>query len=238
MDSLKLEIFLSDSLDRELSEYKILEYIKRCRESFNRNKLYPELAELRLITSRLETIVEQRNYIRIQLPKRVRGTFSIGSEPEFVNEHVDAKNSVYNPEDLIEWALPKLHGIIEEGLIIYDFVMQNLRVEAVGDIPSYKDEGYFLIPDNRKSILLINQYECSVGYAADKQLRAIQTRLIRSIPLELITKSALEIKEDLLRSINFIKNPPVFYFKTDLDFDFAQTILPIAKKKLISAITI
>jgi len=237
METLKIETFLNQSTDRETNEYKILNFLKQCREKFNRNKLYPELAELRMIAAKLEAIVEQRNYLKVQLPRKVKGTYVKGDNYEY--EDTNGKDdSTQKFNDLVDWALPKIYSTIEEGLIIFDFVMQNLSIEAVGELPAYKDEGYILIPDNKKSLLLINQYQASATYKAGKQIRVVQTKLLRAIPMVLVTKTPEELKEDLLNCIDNIKNPAVYVFKTDLDFDFVQTILPIAKRKLVSAISV
>ena len=198
MESLKIETFLTQYTDRETNEYKILNYLKRCKEKFNKNKLYPELAELRMIATKLEAIVEQRNYLKVQLPRKVKGTFVKGNNYECIEDTPGTEDSEQKLSDLVDWALPKIYSTIEEGLIIYDFVMQNLSIEPVGEIPAYKDEGYMLIPDNKKSVLLINQYQASATYRSGKQIRVVQTRLLRSIPQALITKTPEELKEDLI----------------------------------------
>ena len=213
METLKIETFLNQSTDRETNEYKILNYLKQCREKFNRNKLYPELAELRMIAAKLEAIVEQRNYLKVQLPRRVKGTYVKGSNCELIEDTPGTEDSAQKFDDLVDWALPKIYSTIEEGLIIYDFVMQNLSIEPVGELPAYKDEGYLLIPDNKKSLLLINQYQASAGYTAGKQVRVVHTKLLRAIPSVLVTKSPEELKEDLLNCIDNIKNPAVYVFK-------------------------
>lgn len=237
MNNLNLEIFLSISEDREINEYRILDSLKGIQKRFNSNKLYPELAELRVLAARLETILEQNSYLKIWLPYKIK---SAGVKGREITLDTDASNELHpvktNYLDLIEWSLVQLYSLIDEGMIISNFVIQNLEIEEVGTLPSLKDEGYFFIPDNKNEILMINQYECSMGYAAQKPIRSVRTRLIKAIQFSKLNKTPLELKSELLDNSESIANPAVYYFSTDIDFDFSRTILPVAKKKLLSVI--
>ncbi|HKI79969.1 MAG TPA: hypothetical protein VKA26_15610 [Ignavibacteriaceae bacterium] len=233
MEPLNLDMFLTPPRDREISEYKILDYLKNCREEFNTNRLYPELADLRVLASRLETILEQKTYLKTSPSGKVKSTIIKGKYVSLESEEYNSENNSDECIELIEWTLDQFYSLIEEGLVIYDFVVQNLVLEPVGKIPRYKDEGYLLVPDNINSLLTINQYECSMGYAACKPIRSVKTMVLKSIPLEAHNRPPKEVKKELIKDKIILPGFSVFSCQTDLDFDFTQTILPIARKKLV-----
>jgi len=237
MSNLNLEKFLSISEDREINEYRILDSLKRIRKKFNSNKLYPELAELRVLAARLETNLEQKSYLKVWIPNKIKNATVKGKEITLDTDTLkELLPDQANNSGLIEWSLMQLYSIIDEGQIIFDFVMENIRIEEVGTLPSNKDIGYFFIPDNKNEILQVNQYECSMGYSAQKPIRSVRIGLIKSIPFSQLNKSPLELKTELLNGHGSISNPAVYNFSTDIDFDFVSTILPVAKKKLVSVI--
>ncbi len=236
MNHLTLENFISPKSDLESTQYLILSKLALYRKQFNQNKLYPALAELSNLATKLEKLFESNSETRIWLPKQISSSFI--KNKDIIYEKTEADNSVNaSPFELIKWALPLIKDTIYEGLVIYEFVSDELKVESVGPLPLYKDEGYFIVPDNKKSILIINKYECSIFSSGQLPLKSLKTKLLRAIPSVMVTKSPEEMKEDLLTHFKELKNPAVYICKTDLDFPFAETIFPIAKRKLMSIIS-
>lgn len=45
-----------------------------------------------------------------------------------------------------------------------------------------------------------------------------------------------KIKEELIKERNDLQNPATFFLDTELDFPFTETIMPVAKRKMISHI--
>ena len=235
MNPLTLESFFSSDTDWELNQFKILGGIKEYRSDFNKKKLYPSLANLIKLSSVLDEILKQKVNLDKSFPKELKGFDLINQRIVF--ESLDELSpDVEFLFKLIDWAFPFITKAIEEGTIVYDFVEKNMKIEQVGILPLYKEEGYFMIKDNVASELQIHRYECSLFSSGNEKYRALKTELIKTIKDFFIGKSPETIKYELIKENRNLPNPATFICETDLDFPFAETIFPIAKRKLMSQI--
>jgi hypothetical protein len=109
-----------------------------------------------------------------------------------------------------------------------------MKIEQVVILPLYREEGYFMIKDNIASELQVHRYECSLFSSGKEKYRALKTELIKSIGEFFIDKTPESIKHELIKENKELPNPATFICETDLDFPFAETIFPVAKRKLMS----
>ncbi len=236
MNRLTIDNFISFDPDWEISQYKILSGIKEYSAQFNKNKLYPALAELINISTRLETIVNNNSDIKLWVPKIIKS-----GEVRNRNIIYETADKLVNEKEylheLINWALPHINLLIEEGLILYEFVEENMEIAPVGHLPEFKEEGYFFIPDNLKQILIINKYECSLFSSGKKPMRSLKTRIVKTIEQSKISQSYETIKFDVMRTNRELNNQAAYICETDLEFPFAETIFPIAKSKLLAILS-
>lgn len=236
MAFLSLESFYSADRDLELNQYHILAGIKDFRNEFNKKKLYPSFTNLLNLTSQLQDIIEQKNDLEQRFSKKIK-TFDFKSN-KIIFETVDNQQQEINCLfDLIEWSLPKLKNVIEEALVIGEYVENNLKIEQVGILPIYKSEGYFIIPNNESSSVQVHKFECSLFTSDYEKYRALKTKLLKSYDKDIVRLSLDNIKLQLIKEYEDLPNPATFRCETDLDFPFAETVFPIAKRKLMTAIS-
>jgi hypothetical protein len=234
MDNLTLETFLSADKDFEMNQYKILGGIKEYHTELNKKRIYPALAELINLHSMLEEIFNNKSKLDGAFPKQVVNY-------DFKNKKIvfePVEKSPYNIEllfELIEWALPFIKNEIEEAIILYDFVEKNIKIGHVGIVPLYKDEGYFIVPDNKDSKLQVHRFECSIFSSKSEKYRSLKTKLVQETAY-LLENSPESIKLDLIKEYKDLPNPATFICDTDLDFPFNETIFPIAKRKLMARV--
>ena len=236
MTYLSLESFYAADSDFELNQYNVLAGIKEFRSEFNKKKLYPTFTNIINLTAQLQDIVQQKNDLEFKFAKKIK-SFDFKNN-KIIFESVEKEQ----PEidclfDLIDWALPKLKSVIEEALVICEYVENNLKIEQVGILPVYKSEGYFIIPNNEVASVQVHRFECSLFSSDDEKYRALRTKLLKTYDNEIIRLSLDNIKLELIREYQDLPNPATFRCETDLDFPFAETVFPIAKRKLMSAIT-
>jgi hypothetical protein len=235
MQRLTLESFLTAQADNETSQFQILARLKTYYDEFRHSRLYPALAELIDLVRTLENILQEQSGLEQRLPQALKMI-------DWQNKRLVFEPLAFQPADvervleLIRWALPHLHAAIEEGRRIYDFVDDNLYIEEVGLMPMYRQEGYAFIPENRSSLLHLLQYEVSLFTAEDQRYRTIKTRLLKSIRQQLIQRSPESLKMLLLEERRDLPNPATYQFATELDFPYAETILPVAKRKLVARV--
>lgn len=234
--TLSIDLFTSVQDDLEIRQYVILGELKKITEQFKYYKIYPFLSQLVELQKILKEITARLSDLRSEFPKRI-------SKIDWVNRTIDHEviftsgTDISAVEDLIEWALPHINQVIEEGVAIHEFVESELSVEQVGILPNYKDEGYLFVPDNQKKSLNLFRFEVSIFQSAEDQYRALKTKFLKHLEQERVKLSPNSIKLDLIRSHAELPNPATYAFATKLDFPFSHTIFPIAKRRLIQILS-
>ena len=230
--SLNLDLFTQVQSDFEMRQYKVLAALKAISKDFRNNRIYPHLSELVELKNVLADIKNRLEDLRNEFPKRIKNIDLVNKEIEHEVVFVDGSD-LSRVEDLIEWALPLIDEKIQEGIAIYEYVNEEIEVEEVGILPNYVDEGYFFVPDNEESKLLLYQYEVSIFQSAEDQYRALKTGLLKAINQGQALMSPNSIKLDLIREHKKLPNPATYSFRTQLDFPFTETVFPVVKRKLM-----
>lgn len=233
MEKLSLESILRGLEDAELGQYRVLQALKERYEQFSCNRLYPWLAELIQLGEDLQALQQRRDGMLAQLLQRLR-------EVDMQSMHMVYEPVGYEtPEfkrmmDLVTWALPLVEHAVEEGSRIYDFVDQHIRIDEVGIVPAYREEGYWFVPDLRAAILHLFRYELSIFSAPNERYRSLKTIIIESVGEGSVKRSAQSLKLEIIRKYKDLPNPATFRCEVDIDFPFAETLLPVAKRKLMA----
>lgn len=229
---LSIDLFTQVQSDLESRQYLVLAALKSMSDDFQRNRIYPHLSHLIDIHNTLSDISNRLKDLRNKFPKRIKKIDFVNQEIEHEVVFVDGSD-VRQVEELIEWALPYIKAKIEEGKTIFEFVHDEIVLEEVGIIPNYIEEGYFFVPDNEASKLLLFQYEVSIFQSAQDQYRSLKTDFLKALKQERALLSPNSIKLDLMDEYKELPNPATYAFQTELDFPFNETIFPIVKRKLM-----
>ena len=233
MSTLNLETFLTGPQDWEARQYLILQGLRDHYDRFSRNRLYPSLSELLELYVLLEGLVQKKGDIQNQLPQRLKEidleNMKLIYEPVQGNDH-DLEKAI----ELINWALPEIKKTLDEGMDIYNFVDDQITIEEVGIMPMYREEGYWFVPESRAARLHLLRYEVSLFTSAKERFRTLKTTLLESIEQATIARSLESIKLELIKKYNDLPNPATYVCETVLDFPYAETILPVAKRKLMA----
>lgn len=238
METLNLSTFIKAADDLELSKYRVLAILRKYSEFLHKNKLYPALAELISIKNELELLIEQMSLFDTEFILNLNFA-------EFFENFELEQSTKFNDTDLdivadfIRWALPEIKNSIAEGKAIFDFVDENIILNEVGVMPKNRSEGYFMIQDLKHDLLKIYKFEMSLFSTADNPLRTLKSKLVDLISLQ--TSEAynpLDIKHNLIVKFPELQNPATYYFETSIDFPFVETILPVAKRKLVRTLAI
>lgn len=234
--SLSIDMFTKVQTDYEINQYKILAALKTIREDFKKNKIYPHLSHLVELYTTLKEISNRLEDLRNDFPKRIK-------KIDFVNEVIEhevvfmEETDLSRVEELIHWALPLIQDAIEEGKAIYEYVDEEIELEEVGIVPNYIDEGYFFVPDNEESKLLLFQYEVTVFESSQDKYRSLKTGLLKELEERFAHQSPNAIKLDLISQRKELPNPATYSMHTDLYFPFKETIFPVAKRKLMKKVS-
>lgn len=232
MEKLNINTFISAASDTELSQYQVLASLKKCINLFHKNKLYPPLGELVELNHVLNTFMNRLKEFDGNLPSTLSGFDFKNRKPIFEKNSMDEKgmDSVIK---FIEWALPRIKEGLDEGKAIYDFVDENINIEEIGITPLYKDEGYFLIPDIYNNHIRVFRFELSIIVSSDVPLRSLKTSFLENLQMQFNEKTAESIKLELIKKYPDLPNPAAYNVAINLDFPFDETVLPVAKRKLM-----
>lgn len=232
---LSLDLFTKVQDDFEKRQYIILAELKKISTEFKYYKVYPHLSTLIELYRTLKDVIQRLEDLRSKFPKRIGKIDWVNQTIEHEVVFVDGTD-LSAVQDLIKWALPKIEQVIHEGISIHEYVEKELLVEHVGILPNYRDEGYFFVPDNQASKLNLFRFELSIFQSSKDQYRTLKTKYLRYIRQGRAQLTPGSIKLKLIQEDKELPNPATYAFQTSLDFPFDQTILPVAKRKLMQAI--
>ena len=139
--------------------------------------------------------------------------------------------------DLVAWVLPRVRQVLEEGTGIYDFVEEHISIGEVGIVPAYREEGYWFVPDPARGIVHLLRYEVSLFSTPQEQYRSLKTTDLGTVEEGPVRRPPEMLKLDLIRRYRDLPNPATYMCEVDIDFPFAETILPVAKRKFMAHIT-
>ncbi|MDZ4229747.1 MAG: hypothetical protein U1C53_01280, partial [Candidatus Veblenbacteria bacterium] len=119
MRELDVGLFLGVD-DIEIGQYHILSAFKVCRDGYFSKRIYPSLAKLIELKHVLEAVINGEVYLREKFPRKII-EFDVENAKVIYGPLPSASKRVQVTIELIEWALPQIQRLIEEGRAIFDF---------------------------------------------------------------------------------------------------------------------
>jgi len=232
MYHLSLELFTQPFDDLERRQYEICAAIDWLVAQFRRNQLYPALQELIGIYRTLERVLQEHEQLH---PSEQMQVLPAPDENRSVER--SQRDVLEQLFELIRWAMPRLAEAIEEGAALFDFVEENISITSVGLLPMYTSEGYVLIPEHRTCTLHVLRYTSAQIVEHGDRYRALRTTEILSLRNRGVWEAPEAVKHRLIEQYPELPNPATFACETELDFPYAETILPVAKRKLMRALS-
>ena len=215
--SITLKDFIT-ARDSEQSRLLLLNKIKLSQQNFNETKIFPEFQNLITIHENIINILSNRSGIYIK-EYAGKSDFIQGNEMKSQNN-----KDIESQFRLMEWILPYLKELLEQGRYIYEFVENNINIESIGIKSDYKKDGYLIIPDNRQKVFRILRYNCTL-------YKILKTREVDNYSWNVIIVPREFLRNYLLA--NDILNQIIYLLDTELSFPYNETISPIARRKFI-----
>lgn len=235
MERLSLELFIKAAEDPEYSKYKLLAIMEKYLDFLHHSKLYPVFSNLIEIRGLLQGIIDNKSTIDNSFPQRVIRFDLKKKKPIYDSEEIIGhdRTSIF---EFIDWAMPQIQEGVDEGRAIYDFVEKNSEIREIGIIPLYKNEGYLFISDKKSKTVNVYRYETVLFSSGKEPLRTLRTKFIAAYGNGDSEITSKELKLELTKRYPELPNPAVYFFRSEVDFPFKETILPIAKRKLMKTL--
>ena len=235
MTNIDVKKLTSCNSDWEMNQYTILSKVKEWGTSFRKNRLYPHLAESIELDKKLKDILQENLESKWWLEKELRPRFI--NNRYVVHEKAQRVTSQLNLIlSFVEWALKLNRPIKDEGIILKNFVEENIIVKSLTNEKNFRGKGYFSLEDIKKQVLNIYQYDMNWGWEDSEPIHKLNISNIRSIPLSFIDKDVAELMQEFVEYSQPLYKPMVYMFSTDLDFSYEETIYPVTEEKLLKTI--
>ena len=224
--------WLTDGLiDLEYKKYVLLAYLKNARESFDRVELYPYLSDLVFHYRNLEALQNNKSLIFEAFPKELSIDNLRNLELNY-RKIIEDDLVMQEIESIMEFALPKLRGSMEEGSSIYEFVESKCELLPVGVVPLYAREGYMFITQPPETETNVYRYQVTVYQSSSESMRGLQTEFVCTTQYDL-ANTYEQMKLSLIRQFAGLPNPAAFLVLSRMKFPYLQTLMPVAKRLLV-----
>lgn len=222
-------------IDFEYKKYTVLGYLKTVREAFGQQLLYPTLSDLVFHYRNLLSIRDHGRLLEQQFPKEI-------SKADFQKLKLSYRKMVKDDEtmlilkDVLQFAIPKFGHLLEEGKELYESIASNLELEPIGITPIRKSEGYIFMQPHRPADLRIYYYQMSIFQQGEGKLRGLHLQFLEQLRKG-IGETYEGIKIRLIREYRNLPNPATFLINAHIPCPIEESLLPIAKRKLLMHLT-
>ncbi|MCZ6703090.1 MAG: hypothetical protein O6940_08625 [Ignavibacteria bacterium] len=235
MTTLDVMKLTSSNSDWEMNQYTLLSKVKEWESNFRKNRLYPHLNESIELNNKLEEILQENLESKWWLeketrPRRVNNGYVVYKKANQVSHQL---NQLLN---FVAWALKLNRPVMQEGLILRDFIEDNMKISELDNDANYKGKGYFSLIDNKKSVVNIYLYDMKWDWQDDEPVQSLKINLMRSTPLLVLDESVEELMADFVNYSQPLYRPVAYIISNEFDFSYDETILPLAGEVLLKRI--
>jgi hypothetical protein len=221
-------------MDFEYKKYVLLAYLKNCRDQFQETKLYPPLGSLVHHYNNLHELNNSLEQLQHAFPKELKGMDFAQLKLEYQQQKSDLEhmNTVH---EIIEYALPAMREVLEEGKEIFEEVEKQIEITPLGIMPVYTQEGYLLVNEETRPDVHVFQYQHGIIVNSQENLRSLTLRYICR-EVKSLANTFEQIKIRLIERFRDLPQPATFLCISKLPYPLNETILPVTKRILLSRV--
>jgi len=235
MKTLSETWFADGYIDFELKKYTLLAYLQKITHNFDRNKLYPDLADLIFHYNNLISFKNNKANLQEQFPKKL-SSIQLEKIQLIYEQMIEDDELMKELEAIIYYSSEKMKETINTGTEIFDIVENSLNIFPVGLVPLETSEGYFLLSIGNNKAVRAYYYQLGIIRKQNEKYKSIKTEYINEW-FRSIVYTYEHIKTELLKIKKDIPNPAVFGIESKLSFPVEETTLPVAKRTLVRHIS-
>ncbi len=223
-------------MDVELKKYTLLAYLQACEAYFKSHRLYPPLSDLIRHLSNVQALGHNLESLNNAFPKSLAGINWQTMQLEF-DTYKPNEDYLAALEEIMEFANTNLHAAVEEGRSIFDEVERNVEIQPVGVMPIYNQEGYLLFQTHQHNEVWIYQYACGQVMESGQNLRGLAFTFLGK-EIKSIANTIEQMKWNLIKRYEQLPTPATFLCFCKREIPFVETLLPVAKRMMLTRVLV
>lgn len=234
MEKLSKDWITNGLVDFEYKKYVLLAYLQHVQGNFDKVKLYPFLSDL--LESYEDTLrfQKRKNLMRSGFPKEI-SRIDLEKLKVLYEELTEDSELMEQLEDIVEYALPKMKHTLNIGKEMYEQVESDLKIEPIGIMPLYTDEGYLFMELGGSKETSVYQYQVSKFSMSGQGYRSICFEFMETIKRGIgDTFEGLKLK--LIRAYKTLPNPATFLVNSRNSYPREETIMPVTKRLVLQTV--
>ena len=234
MKKLSNDWFIEGVLDFEYKKYMLLAWLQHVSKEFAEYRLYPSFSELIFHHQNLNQFLEHKNRLLQQFPSKLNL-----EEFRQMNLHFDSnvtdEGELNEIDSIINFSIPIIRDHLEDGKEIYEVIDQKLLIEPIGITPLYVKEGYILLQIHPGKEVDAFNYRIAFFENTEGNYYGISMDFLTSFRYS-ISQTYETMKRDLIRQNKLLPNPATYLLYSQAPFPVPESILPVAKRKMLTYI--
>lgn len=236
MDKLDPHWLTEGLIDFEYKKYVLLAYLKKVRQNFSVNKLYPFLSDLIDHYSNIKKLKQEKADLSGKFPKQLDLEDFLAQrlsyKPLIEDDHISQEL-----EDIMIYAIGKMQDTMKMGKEIFEIVEDNIQIIPIGIRSLYQNEGFMLIDYDKNTDLKIYRYHITVFEGPTDTYRAIHVSYLEEVKKSLSTTYE-QVRLRLVHRNKDLVNPATYLIHSKFTFPLEETMLPVAKRMLVRYVNI
>lgn len=235
MEKLSKDWITNGLIDFEYKKYILLAYLQHVKGNFDEVKLYPALSDLLERYQEALTFQKRKNLMKSGFPKEI-SRIDLEKIKVLYQEMIEDSDLMNQLEEIVEYALLKMNDTLLLGKEIYEQVEAKLKIEPIGIMPLYVDEGYVLMELGNSKQTDVYQYRVAKFSYSGEGYTSIYLDFLESIRRG-IGDTFEGIKLQLIRAYKTLPNPATFLINSEQQFPVKETLMPITKRLVLQTVS-
>ncbi|PIQ49040.1 MAG: hypothetical protein COW03_06945 [Cytophagales bacterium CG12_big_fil_rev_8_21_14_0_65_40_12] len=235
MEKLSKDWITNGLIDFEYKKYILLAYLQHVKGNFDEVKLYPALSDLLERYQEALTFQKRKNLMKSGFPKEI-SRIDLEKIKVLYQEMIEDSDLMNQLEEIVEYALLKMNDTLLLGKEIYEQVEAKLKIEPIGIMPLYMDEGYLLMELGNSKQTDVYQYRVAKFSYSGEGYTSIYLDFLESIRRG-IGDTFEGIKLQLIRAYKTLPNPATFLINSEQQFPVKETLMPITKRLVLQTVS-
>lgn len=225
MTPLTLSLF-DGARDAEATRYRVLAGLADAHDAFTHNRVSPHLGDLIRLHAGLRVLITGADAVRPR-GSVVDVDWQAG---RLVRDDLEMPAPL--AVELARWALPRVEVVVAEGRTLYEFADEHAEIQAVGILPGYRSEGFLLVADGTQVWTL--RYHISPITGPNGRYQTLRTSRV-DVRLDPLAPPHVW-KSALAQAAPDLASPAAFRLRAQVDLPVEETLVPVAKRKLLGMV--